>query len=855
MRASLALFVLVLATLMGCDKVRTVPPRDAGPVCEDNEQLVNGQCRFVCNRDGDCAVGQRCNLLLGSCEPKPPPVDAGPMITPCTEGAVRCAADNGSVERCNATGGWVVAEQCVQPEGFCQNEQCLRCRPGASRCAGGGTQIEICLDDGSDFRQVTCAAGATCVAGECAQCTIGQKRCSANGQSLEECQRLPREDLSAGYVPSGDNFDGTCVTQVCEQGPNGPQCRAPACLPGSTRCLNAATQQVCSATGAYTDVACASLPGMGPTAECLSGVCIDECAEAVRANSYFGCEYWSTVLDNSVDRLFKGGAVTGQGTADSDFVFVVTNQSAVAANVEVWRYQGSAPVRVKSVTVPGRTDPVTKGLVKIPVPWQSITPSNQIVGLADTGRQRWAYRLTSNRPVTVYQFSPIDALKVTNRTCTAANNTRDCSCNEYSDFDSLGCFLGDFSTAGVCTQTTNGKRCQYGSFSNDASLLLPAHILGTSYVTLTPEHVHLHLTGSGGGEFPYSSTYSVVATQDNTSVTIRSSGVTKASVTGTSVPAFAVGETRTIVLNSYEVLQLASATAGTDIQCITAGGDSKCRKSNDLTGSIVTSDKPIAIFSANPCLQVPYDRVACDHVEEQLFPFSTWGRNFVAQPSHPLRLNNNQFATNPPPDYFKIVAGASATLTITPPPTAADVVAPTNCTTGSLTTNNCALAGGAFVLFKSTRAFTVSATNPIAVAQFFSGQGNTTGAPTDPQQGDPSMVLLPPIEQWRSRYTVLASTGYKDNYLGLTIDSGKVQTVRVDGATVTGFTTIPGTPFQGVNWPVTTGTHTIEVIPQANQQTLPGAGVTVHGYDAYVSYGYTGGLDLTTIVTGVTPGG
>jgi hypothetical protein len=79
--------------------------------------------------------------------------------------------------------------------------------------------------------------------------------------------------------------------------------------------------------------------------------------------------------------------------------------------------------------------------------------------------------------------------------------------------------------------------------------------------------------------------------------------------------------------------------------------------------------------------------------------------------------------------------------------------------------------------------------------------------------------------------------------------------VRVDGTVVTGFSTVTGTPFQGVNWPVTTGTHTIEVTPLPNQQVLPGAGVTVHGYDAYVSYGYTGGLDLTTIVTGVTPGG
>lgn len=849
----LPLAVLLLA-FAGCDKTRINTPTDAGPVCGDGEDLINGQCRFVCNRDGDCAAGQRCNLLTGTCEPKPPPVDAGPQLIPCTEGAVRCAADNGAVERCNASGVFVTIEQCVQPEGYCQNERCLRCRPGAARCASPGQLAEICLEDGSDFRQVTCAPGATCVSGACVECTLGQRRCSADGHTLEECQRLPREDLSAGYVAAGDNFDGTCVTQVCEQGANGPQCRPPACLPGAQRCLNSATQQVCGATGAWTDVACASLPNMGPTAECLNGACIDECGEAVRANSYFGCEYWTMVPDNSVDNLFKGRTNSGQGTTDSDFVLVVTNQSTIPANVEVWRYVGSAPVRVKAVTVPGRTDPATKGLLKVPLPWQSITPANAGVGMSNTGRARYAYKLTSTRPVTVYQFNPVDAVKVTNRACTGNDGEADCGCNEYGEYTSAGCgFLGlSCCSPGVCKQTTGGKRCSYGTYSNDASLLLPAHILGNSYVTLTPGHAHIN---NPPDTQVLPSQFAIVAPQDNTVVTVKSAAVTTASVTGTAVAAMAVGETRSFTLQSYEVLQLASATAGADVECFGSGGASWCRKGNDLTGSVITSDKPIAVFGGSACLQVPYDRSACDHVEEQIFPFSTWGKNFVALPSHPLRLNNGTFATNPPPDHFKIVAGATTTLTLTPPPAAADVLAPLNCTTGSLQANNCVLAGGKFVEFKSRRAFTISATNPIAVAQFFPGQGNATTAPTDPQQGDPSMVLLPPVEQWRSRYTVLASTGLKDNYLGLSIDSTKVQSVRVDGSIVTGFATITGTPFQTVNYAVSTGTHTVEVIPQPGQQTVPGAGVTVHGYDAYVSYGYTGGLDLTTIVTGVTPGG
>ena len=857
MRA-LPLFLALSAVCVvtGCEKVRVKTTVDAGPVCGLGEHLVNGACRFVCTRDGDCATGQRCNLLVGECEPRPPPPDAGDTRIPCTQGAVRCSADNSAVQTCDATGAFATSQQCVRPDGFCQNERCLVCRPGAARCTSGGA--ERCRDDGSGYRAITCAIGASCVAGECVECTPGQRRCSADMRTVEECQRLPREDLSAGYVAAGDNFDGTCVTQVCQLSPRGPECRAPACLPGSLRCGNTTTQQLCSATGAWTDQLCSAQPGMGPNAECLNGACIDECGDAVRARSYFGCEYWSVILDNSVDALFKGGTLSGQGNTDSDFVFVVTNQSTQAATVEVWRYVGSAPVRVKTVNVPGRNDPATKGLVKIPVPWQSISPQNASVGNAYTGRARYAWRLTSTRPVTVYQFNPIDALKVTARACTGTAGSTDCGCNEYSEYACTQMFFGSCvacNAPGRCLQTPGGKRCSYGTFSNDASLLLPSHILGLSYVAVTPGHTHYNNPSNPPAlrDIPGSSQLTIVAPADNTTVTVKAAGVTQASVSGPAITAMAAGETRVFTLQSYEVLQLSSASVGANLQCV--GGTALCRRANDLTGSIITADKSIALFGGSSCLNVPYDRQACDHVEEQVFPFSTWGQNFVAVPSNPLRLNNNNFSTNPPPDHFKIVAGAPVTLTLTPPPLSTDVLVPLNCTGGTLAANTCQLAGGSFVEFKSTRAFTIRATAPIAVAQFFPGQGTLTGAPTDPQQGDPSMVLLPPIEQWRSRYTVLASTGLKDNYLGLSIDGSKVMNVKVDGTVVSGFGPIAGTNFQTKNHPVGPGTHTIEVTPVAGQQLLPGAGVTVYGYDAYVSYGYTGGLDLTTIVTGINPGG
>ena len=201
--------VLALCFVTGCEKVKFKTQVDAGPICLDTEHLVNGECRFVCTRDSQCNVGQRCNLLVGECEPRPPHVDAGEQRIPCTEGAVRCSADNTAVQSCSDAGVFETSSQCVQPDGFCQNERCLSCRPGAARCVAGGASREICLDNGTAYRQVPCASGSSCVGGECVECTVGQRRCNATNTTVEECTRLPREDLSAGYVAAGDNFDGT----------------------------------------------------------------------------------------------------------------------------------------------------------------------------------------------------------------------------------------------------------------------------------------------------------------------------------------------------------------------------------------------------------------------------------------------------------------------------------------------------------------------------------------------------------------------------------------------------------------------------------------------------------------------
>jgi len=857
----LAAVVFALA-VTACDRTRVISQFDAGPICEDNERLVNGECRFVCDRDGDCPADQRCDLLTGRCVTKPPPRDAGQPVIPCTEGAVRCAINGLSLERCDATGTWVVEQQCAQPDGYCQDEVCLSCRPGAERCAAGGAVAQVCALDGSGWRDITCAAGATCVSGECRECELGQRRCNPAGTTVQECKQLPREDLSLGYVDTGDNFDGTCITGVCETGTNGPQCRPPACVPGATQCLNNQTQQTCSAQGAWVNVACNTLPGMGATSECLNGACVDECGDAARDKSYFGCEYWSAVMDNvTTASVFKGNTLSGQGSADSEFAFVVSNRSTAPTVVTVQRWSGSAPVTVKTVSVPGRTDPATRGLAVIKVPWQSIGTDSDYIGV--TGQQRYAYRITTTHPVTVYQFNPLSAVG------------RVGSCNNVNQ-----CNLQSSTLGPTCT----GGMCNYYAYSNDASLLLPAHILGTSYVGLTPEHV-IGRTGSNSGtpSIAFNGTLAIVGTTNGTQVTVRATARTRA---GGSVTAMNPGETRTFTLNAYDVLQLSTdnptnvvsgSTAGNlecgvdpydgSLSCQLLGSCARlCRVASDLTGTVITSTAPIAVFGGSACTLRGYLDTACDHVEEQLFPFVTWGQNFVAARTAPLRLTDNTFASaaNAGPDYYKIVAGCPDSqcpngTTVDLSTSSVTVLTGANgCEPGTSlgsTTAPCRLRGGRFVEFSSKASFKVSADKPIQVAQLFAGQNATTGT-TRPAQGDPSLVLLPPVEQWRNSYTVLTAPGTRDNYIGIVVDDARVQSVQVDGSIVAGWSALlPGTTFKVVNVPVATGTHTIQVVAKPGQTQLPGAGVTVYGFDAYVSYGYTGGLDLTTIVTGINPGG
>ena len=53
---------------------------------------------------------------------------------------------------------------------------------------------------------------------------------------------------------------------------------------------------------------------------------------------------------------------------------------------------------------------------------------------------------------------------------------------------------------------------------------------------------------------------------------------------------------------------------------------------DDLTGTIIISNKPLSVFVGHECAFIPTTSTACDHLVEQIPPDTTWGTQFFTTP-------------------------------------------------------------------------------------------------------------------------------------------------------------------------------------------------------------------------------
>jgi hypothetical protein len=463
---------------------------------------------------------------------------------------------------------------------------------------------------------------------------------------------------------------------------------------------------------------------LGETCDPSSGTCSGPCDAAAIGLSYVGCEYYPTVTGNMVSDQYH-------------FAVAVANASSIDAQITI---DGGALTAPDTFTVPA-------GAVKVEtLPWQ---PALKLcVGMAalDCGGTQTngafavggAYHLRATTPVTVYQFNALE-----------------------------------YQIAGATEP----------SYTNDASLLLPANAWRTQY----------YVTSWPGG--PYPSELAVSALHDGTHVTITPKAAT---TSAGGAPAFAIGVPQTVTLDAGDVIELASTTG-------------------DFTGSLVQADLPVQVFGAHYCTDVPSGVGFCDHLEQSMLPVEALGTRYAISAPAVTTIATGKV------EVIRIVAtAANTTLTYDPP----QATAPTTI----------ANAGDFVEIDGSTASFLLTASAKVLVAQYMEGQ--EAGGDT----GDPSMAMAVPLEQFRTEYLFHAPTNYDSNYVDVTAPAG--DQVMLDGAPLafapigtTGFGLARINPLS--SGPGNDGNHTI-------QGSMP-FGITVYGYGQFTSYWYPGGLDLDTI--------
>lgn len=232
-------------------------------------------------------------------------------------------------------------------------------------------------------------------------------------------------------------------------------------------------------------------------------------------------------------------------------------------------------------------------------------------------------------------------------------------------------------------------------------------------------------------------------------------------------------------------------------------------KSSDLTGTHITSSKPVAVFSGHNCAYVPdVAYKACNILVEQVPPVETWGTEFVIG-----RLASRSGYS------VRVLASEDSTVVVE----GGDLVA--------------TLDAGEFVERTiSDRSIHLNTSKPVLVAQY--SHGYTSPDPITAHAdsiGDPMMMFIPPISNYGYAYRFTAPfDGTWKNYATITARLGEHEEIAIGREKISPnvFRRIPGSDFVVAHILVSSGTHTV-VSEHPIGMVCYGFGYDEFKFDAY----------------------
>jgi hypothetical protein len=429
-----------------------------------------------------------------------------------------------------------------------------------------------------------------------------------------------------------------------------------------------------------------------------------------------------------------------------------------------------------------------------------------------------AYRVTANYPISAYQFNPLENVNV---------------------------------------------------FSNDASLLLPVPALGSRYTVVgwpqtignskNPEQDFDHTSSNED----LRAFLTIIGARENTHLQVELGKLVGEVVQAPYISVSRPGEVLDLQIGPYDVINL--ETSGLNM---------------DFTGTRIQADHPVAVFVGSEASDVPKfgtyaTRQCCaDHLEEQLLPDSSAGSRFVIgrMPARGKALNDAALPGAPlgvaelnEPEWIRMVATSddarTHVRTTLDPPDDDFWLDPR---------------GDANV--RADRDFVIDTDQPIHVLEALGSQG-VTGIPKQYPGGDPSIIAVPPVLQFRSDYIFLTPDKYSFDFVTLVAPANT--RIELDGAplpdtcesTKAGEELLApddsGTPWVvhrcQLSFPEVTNGTTSGGLMGGSAPTivrvLPGEqhdgahtivadqpiSIVVYGFDRFVSYAYVGGLNLTAL--------
>jgi hypothetical protein len=338
-----------------------------------------------------------------------------------------------------------------------------------------------------------------------------------------------------------------------------------------------------------------------------------------------------------------------------------------------------------------------------------------------------------------------------------------------------------------------------------ASLLLPTSVWDTNYVAV---NVSPQAAGSPS--------LNIVASQDNTVVTMTP---TAAVGGGNGIPAGTIGQPMTFNLMKGQHAQIT--------------------QSAELTGSAISSTKPVGFMAGQTCMNIPAGVSFCDHGEQMVPPVKALGSRYVGVMYRPRVANETS-------TYWRLVGAADGT----------------NLTYSTNVGGPATIGKGQEILFQTGTPFTVQSQDvdhPFMLFTYMTGSNAVSDG-----YGDPDFVTSVPPEQYLRQYVFFADPTYPESNIVVVrskANDGTFKDVNLDCAgPLTNWQPVGNGDFEYARKDLTTGNFSGVGNCSTGRHDIKSDapfGLWVWGWGTpetstfteNVSYGYPGGMNVSPINT------